>query len=158
MLVNFLDVIEATIKSEYQTVNQIKKWSERFFYYDDQPSFWLVDLLSCKSKLDVIGTIHDAKGQYGYWCDNYWEVLAGFLYLALEEEKISFDFFIRTLVNELDSMDHIDEIAVPSIPTDFTDLLWIDLKKRVYFCKYQFQYLFDPYFYLYEQDIIFEKA
>lgn len=149
MLNNIFRDLHGAVKADYLSLTELNGWAERFFSYEFQPSFWLVDLLCCSNKLEALRIIEEANYFYSRSTYDYLDAYVGFCFLVFRKHEISFEEFKKKLIIELDGGENAD-IDIPST-NDINDYEWSDLKRLGFICEQNYNYLFDKRLYLFEK-------
>lgn len=155
MLSNIFRDLHSALLSSYMDIEALHAWSGRFFNYDYQPAFWLIDLISCSEINNAVQIIEDAQWHYNIHANDSSEAYAGFSYLAYKENKLSVEQFLTNLINHLDGGEEIGIHIPHENQTEGSDY-WIDLEKLGCLCKKNYQYLLLNDLYRYERDILFD--
>lgn len=123
---NFLLLIFSLVESKYVSVAEINNLASAasvLSELDVMPEFWLTELAVCQTAdeaQDIL--LEQMREQHAIFDERYVSLLTGFLYLSVQEGKISLSEFEAELVDVIDAYSNYMMLTIEDFCHDFSPL------------------------------------
>ena len=97
-------ILFACIESHFVDIPFLQKWTETLINKSKCPQYWLVELTMCSDSESVLNVLSKYLAfSDNALCEDYWEIILGFLYLSYINNKLTLDQFIYEVVDVADA-------------------------------------------------------
>ncbi|MFZ6733687.1 hypothetical protein ACO0LG_17300 [Undibacterium sp. Ji42W] len=120
---NFLLLIFSLVESKYASVAEINNLANALSELEVMPKFWLTELSACETADEAQDILREQmKRQHVVFDERYASLLLGFLYLGVQEGKISIAEFDAELVDIIDGYSNHLMLTIEDFSHDFSPL------------------------------------